>query len=155
MLIRRLEQSSRDITDLARLLIDMHASSGLALPPLNMTKVLQAVWECEQSGIVFVAERETDGGLTGAIGIVETPHWFSDETFLTDRFYYVRQEDRASGAAVGLLNAAKKYASILQKPLSVAVWNGEDVERKDRFFERKGMRRVGGIYLTGLEKETG
>jgi hypothetical protein len=152
MLIRRLEQSSRDVTDLLRLLMDMHATSGLDLPPLNMTKVLQSVWACEQTGVVFVAEKETDGAIVGALGIVEQAHWFSVDTFLADRFYYVRQGDRTSAAAVGLLNAAKKYASILQKPLSVSVWNGEDVARKDAFFERKGLRRVGGIYLTGLEK---
>jgi GNAT superfamily N-acetyltransferase len=153
-MVRRLEQSSRDVTDLLRLLADMHEKWGLALPPLNMGKAAQSMWECEQNGIIFVADRP-EGGFAGAIALLEQPYWFSDETFLADKFFYVRQEDRASRVAAELLSAAKKYASILEKPLSIVVWNGEDIERKDAFFERKGLRRVGGVYLRGLDKEEG
>jgi hypothetical protein len=152
MQVRRLDQTSDEVVKLLLLLEEMHSTSALDLPPLNMDKVVAAAAECENTGVIFIAAKP-DGSFAGVLGLVETAHWFSDETFLSDRFFFVRQADRASKAADSLLNAAKKYASILKKPLSVAVWSGEDVERKDSFFERKGLRRVGGIYVVGLEKE--
>jgi hypothetical protein len=32
-------------------------------------------------------------------------------------------------------------------PLLMAVVHGEDVARKDNFYERHGLARVGGVYL--------
>jgi GNAT superfamily N-acetyltransferase len=150
MLIRRLEQSSRDVTDLLRLLMDMHGASKLALPPVDMGKVLKGIWECDSTGVIFVAEQ--DGSIVGAIGLVLAEPWFSSETLLYDKFFYVKREHRASNAGDDLLSAAKKYASILGKPLNINHWFGEDIDRKDVYFRRKGFQRAGGIYVLGLEK---
>jgi hypothetical protein len=35
-------------------------------------------------------------------------------------------------------------------PLLMAVVNGEDVERKDKFYARHGFTRIGGVYNRGF-----
>lgn len=88
--------------------------------------------------------------LCGVLALQEGEHWYSHSKFLGDLAFYVTPSARASRIASHLLRAAIDYATMRGLPLLMAVVNGEDVERKDKFYQRHGLVRVGGVYNRGF-----
>lgn len=99
-------------------------------------------------GVAFVAEKA--GIIYGAIGLVKDHWFFSKKEFLGDKWFYVRPEARSSRCAFKLMDKAKEVAEALEIPLILAHIYGEDIERKNRFYERQGFRQLGCVYAKGL-----
>ena len=74
------------------LLLEMHKTSALDWPLLSLSRITSAFDECLASG--FVAVAESDGGVVGSIGARLAQHWFSDEPFIGDVWFYVTPSAR-------------------------------------------------------------
>lgn len=138
----------KDIPAMGGLLVEMHASIPMKLPPIAPHKVEAALRHCMQNGRIFLGYKKEK--LAGILGIQEGEHWYSHGKFLADLVFFVSPGARSSRIASHLLRAASEYATIRGLPLLMAVVNGEDVERKDWFYARHGFQRIGGVYHRGF-----
>jgi GNAT superfamily N-acetyltransferase len=147
-MIREMRKEPDEVVAIYHLLTEMHADSHLALPEIDPKSVVDWITTCAETGKLFVAER--DGKIVGALGIFPTKYWFSTDSFLTDRFFYVSPRHRNSSFASRLIDAAEDYALGEGMPLYIGVLSGVDVDRKDTFMVRSGFKRVGGAYMMGV-----
>lgn len=138
-----------DSSAILALLIEMHQTADVDLPPVNGAKAISRIARCIQDGTALVAE-DDDGNLAGSVGGEVSCDWYSDQPFLVDAWFYVRPTARSSRAALLLLRGFQDAARAADLPLRMGVFNGGDVERKDHFFTRAGLRRVGGFYVEGM-----
>lgn len=138
----------KDIPAIGTLLVQMHASIPMDLPPIAPHKVEAALRQCMQVGRIFLGYKGDKLG--GVLAVQEGEHWYSHGKFLGDLVFYVAPCARASRIASHLLRAAVGYATMRGLPLLMAVVNGEDVERKDKFYARHGFSRIGGVYNRGF-----
>lgn len=113
-------------------------------PPVDLDKMALHVARHIDDGVIFLAEK--DGKYAGIISGMPAQYWFSQEWYFLEGFFYVHPDHRKSRIALSLLRLLKKEAHFLGMKLVCSVSTGEDIARKDKFFERNGFRRVGGIY---------
>lgn len=128
---------------------EFHAelAESARFPGLSAVKVYGALRESQALGGLFIAvdtERELP---IGCVAMIEQPYWYSDAVFATDLLFYVSPAGRGTGAARMLLERAKQWAAERDLTLMMAVTAGGDVDAKDKFFKRRGLPRIGGIYL--------
>ena len=138
----------RDLPELARLLSTFAESCPLKLPPASLPKIERALARCLDSGIVFEAMRKERP--VGILALQEGEFWYSHSRFIGDLAYFVEPSSRASRHAAHLLKAGQEYATMRGLPLLMGVAHGGDVMRKDLFYTRHGMDRIGGIYARGM-----
>ena len=62
-------------------------------PKLHWGRVSHKINSVLLDGIVFVV-RDTDGNIVGSVGLEETDHWWSNENFLGDSWFYVLPKHR-------------------------------------------------------------
>ncbi|NBU88792.1 MAG: hypothetical protein EBS16_06230 [Betaproteobacteria bacterium] len=132
-----------DIPQICTLLVGMHREAAMKLPPISPLKVEESLRDCIRDGIVFLGFKEKLGGV---FALRKVCPWYSDQPFVADMVFYVAPFARKSTLASSLLRHGQRYATICGLPLASAVMSGVDVDRKDHFFTRNGMRRVGGLY---------
>jgi GNAT superfamily N-acetyltransferase len=135
----------REIVDF--LIEDFHDRYRDTLPPADFGKVVLYVGNHIQNGVVFTA-RDPSGELCGVISGLVTCPWFSTHPHVAEGCFFVSPDMRGTGAGVALLRHLGDWADKRGLPLICAVSTGDEVERKDRFFERQGFTRIGGIYRT-------
>jgi L-amino acid N-acyltransferase YncA len=138
----------KDIPAIGGLLMQMHHTAPMKLPPVAPHKVEAALRDCLKDGRIFVAHRGDK--LVGVLALQEVEHWYSHGKFVGDLVFYVDAGARTSRIASRLLRAASDYATIRGLPLLMAVVHGEDIVRKDHFYARHGFARVGGVYSRGF-----
>lgn len=138
-----------DASAILALLMEMHRTADINLPPINGAKAISRISRCIQDGAAYVAE-DAEGALIGSVGGEIGSDWYSDQPFLVDAWFYVRPAARSSRAAFSLLRSFRAAARDAGLPLRMGVFNGGDVERKDKFFSRAGLRRVGGYFVEGM-----
>lgn len=130
-----------------------HAEYSEWFPPVDVDKVIRHVGNFIEHGVVFVA-RSKDGQMAGVISGVLTAPWFSSVKLVTDGFFYVAPEFRSTRAATALVRTLKVWSAEQGiEELNCSVISGDDIDRKDRFFERNGFRRIGGIYRWRVTEE--
>jgi GNAT superfamily N-acetyltransferase len=124
-----------------------HASYASVLPPVEFSKVVLYIGKHLNDGVVFTA-RNDKGELIGVIaGMVSSP-WFSAKKHVSEGVFFVSPEARGTGVAADLLRHLKVWAADKNMALMCGVTTGDDLERKDQFFDRNGLVRIGGIYRT-------
>lgn len=124
-----------------------HAEYADQLPPADYGKVVLYIGEHINRGVVFLC-RSDAGELVGLIaGMVSSP-WFSTQKHVSEGVFFVLPEARGSKAAVMLINSLKQFAREQHMRLYAGVTIGKDLESKDKFFDRNGLERIGGIYRT-------
>lgn len=141
----KIERITGSNPDVLRLLVRMHEESGLRLPPVNLGKVARALDKCSH---IFVAL--SSGSVVGILALVRGEHWFSEREFLGDLVFYVAPEFRATRAAHMLLRLGKEAAIMEELPLMMAVVDGDDLDRKERFYEQCGLRKLGSVHGVGF-----
>jgi|TARA_R110000868_G_scaffold300126_1_gene560480 GNAT superfamily N-acetyltransferase len=135
-----------NILDITRFLIDeFHGSYIDTFPKVDFDKTLLYVCRHVIEGVVFFIEK--DHKIIGVIAGIEAEYWYSKEKFISEGFFFVHPDHRKSRIAFKLIQELKKYAKNLDLRLICGVSSGDDVERKDRFFEFNGLNRIGGIYI--------
>lgn len=139
----------KDREGIVRMIVD-HALPNwpLHLPETNEEKVAEKIRQVMDEGVIYVFESK--GEIVGSIGLLEVDFLFSDETFITDIWLYVKKENRSYKAARKLLMFARNYAKMLEKPLIMGHIYNENIERKDVLYQRLGLKRIGGFYAEGI-----
>lgn len=119
-----------------------------SLPPGDQAKIEAMLnWHLEHG---FLVTAMKNGDIIGVLALHPETYWYSDEQFVTDTVFYVHPRGRKSRAAQMLMEAGKEYAKELGLPMMLAVSSGGNVEKKDRFYERKGFSRIGGVFYRGV-----
>lgn len=138
-----------DASAIFHLLLLMHHEAPINLPPVNGAKSMRGIINTLEGGHAFVTE--DNGTLAGSIGGDISQDWYSESLFLADKWFFVPKDYRKSRSALLLLKAFKEHKTELGlQVLRMGVFNGEDVGRKDRFFEKAGFLKVGGLYVEGM-----
>jgi len=66
---------------------------------------------------------------------------------LNEGVFYVSPDARRSKAASMLLDALKDYAAELDMDLIVSTNTGQRLKAKERFFESKGLQKIGSVHV--------
>jgi hypothetical protein len=115
--IERLPADEGSFSLVFEMMLELYAVVGVA--PLNSEKYAKGVWGVMQEGMTFLA-RDAAGNAVGTIGLIETRFWYSDWTYLQDKWFYVRPSFRGH-AGLALLRAVRKEAE--EKDRIAYVWN--------------------------------
>lgn len=132
-----------ELPETARLLFDEFPQTL----PCRATADLGRILEGLHKAMPYVVVAVQDGRVVGALVLREETWWWSRQRFVTDRVFFVSPRARASRIATDMVRLAKGIAASVQAPLVMGVMNGEDADRKDRWFTRNGFRRLGGFYV--------
>ena len=128
--------------DLLRML---HAETPHA--SLSPAKLHQGLAEVVEHGTVIVSLTR-DGDLAGAVGLIEDAPWFSDDRWLTDRFFFVHPRHRRTPHARCLLDAARLVARDMGLPLHMTVTGiGDRTAGKVRLYSRALGEPCGAIWI--------
>ena len=127
------------------MLVEMHNNAEIKLTKLNTEKLVNKINEALHRGIIFVVH---DGNnIVGSIGGMVVSDWWSDETHLSDLWFYVSPSQRKSNAAMLLVKNFIKLAKEAKLTVRLGHVFSGDVERKDKFFERLGLIKAGSVYV--------
>ena len=145
------QASPTDAVAVLKLLKRMHAESPVNLPEVSDAKALIGIVQAMLSGVFMLATDASGKKLIGALGVVRESSWFSDTEEFIDVGFYVAPEHRATGAAVGLVDAVASMTADRGYPLRIGTWSaGEDADvGLSRWFGQHGFTRAGGIYVRG------
>lgn len=147
-MIRFLSDES-ELEKLIPLFISEGLEIGTDVTQLNREKLLTTLRACLHGAAILVSEE--DGIFTGTMTIVPIESYWSDDVTWLNLLYYVLPAHRKSTIAVKLLRLAKEYALRMGMAgkFHINVETLTDIERKDKFFERHGFKKLGGFYRLG------
>jgi len=132
-----------DISSMLDLLASMHQEAELE--DVNWIKVAHIVTDCIAHGLVLIAVTD-EGDLAGSIGGAVSTEWYADTPLLGDYWFYVRPEHRSTPAAFKLVKEWKEIANKGDLEIKMGHVLGEDIERKDKMFEKLGFEKLGSMY---------
>jgi len=144
MEIRR--ANALDISAIIHLITQMHSEAKFDIPPLDITKVTDAVVYAMKTGVVIVAINE-EKKLVGSIGGVASDDWFSKEKVLGDLWFYVLEKWRNTKTALSLIKEFIKVGKEAKLKLKLGHIYFGDIERKDNFYEKLGFVKAGCTYV--------
>ena len=133
-----------DISALYGMLHVMHCETVHDVSPIRSDKLIAAISKCIHDGGVLVAE--VDGRIIGSIGGAEMTDWWSDKKYLADKWFFVYRQHRKSTSDTLL---SKKFMKIGQEagvPVKLGHVYSGDIDRKDNFYERLGLCKVGSLF---------
>lgn len=141
-----------DATSILLLLLKMHREMPSAASfPVHHGKAAQAIAGVLSNGLCLVVEDE-DSLIVGSIGgYIGKNLWYSDQAVLGDTWFFVHPDHRKSTAADTLVSAFLAEGARLKIPVQLAHIAGDDLERKDKFFERKGLVKMGSVFFKAPE----
>lgn len=122
-----------------------HNFAGIEHGRVNAERAYAYIWDALTNGAVWLVRDED--GIAGSISLTPRQLWWTDTDYWGDGWFYVRPDKRTTKAAFMLLGAAEDFCRQTGKPLSICVWNAEEVDRKDRFLRRMGFIGLGGFYV--------
>jgi GNAT superfamily N-acetyltransferase len=134
-----------DLSDLYMMLLVMHSGTIAGTSPVNSEKLTATISNALHRGIVLVAE--VDGKIVGSIGGMETSDWWSDKLYLADLWFFVYKEHRKSRAAIKLVRSFLEIGRDAKVAVKLGHVYSGDIDRKDNFYERLGMSKVGSLYM--------
>lgn len=120
----------KSFVDVFELLVALHKEGGYA--PLNGEKAARQTYGVLQEGMTLIA-RNGDGQAVGVLPLTEVEFWYSDETFLLGRDFYVRPRYRRGKVGAALLKAAREEGERRGKLVFVQVDNPDRKPKKTRF----------------------
>lgn len=144
MEIRR--ANALDISAIIHLITQMHAEAKFDIPALDITKVTDSVIYAMKIGIVIVVIND-EKKLVGSIGGIASEDWFTKENTLGDMWFYVLEKYRNSKTAVSLIKEFMNVGKEAKLKLKLGHIYFGDIERKDNFYEKLGLVKVGCTYL--------
>lgn len=146
------DAKNEDVSQLVELGELMHAESDFAFLPYDRAKVrrlIAAYIEGAEMRCGLVAESE--GCIVGMLGGYLTDYFFCDELIACDEILFVKRESRGSAAALRLVQAFREWARERgAREVCLGTSTGIHPERTGRFYERLGLRCVGGLYKQRL-----
>ena len=134
-----------DLSELYMMLYVMHSETVDGTSPINSEKLTAVISDALHRGIVIVAE--VNGKIVGSIGGMETSDWWSDKLYLADLWFFVYKEHRNSRAALKLVKSFLEIGRDAKIQVKLGHVYSGDIDRKDNFYERLGMAKVGSLYM--------
>jgi GNAT superfamily N-acetyltransferase len=133
-----------DISEIYMMLMVMHSGTVDGTSPVDSEKLTAAINNTLHKGIVIVFE--VDGKIAGSIAGLETSDWWSNDKYLADMWFFVYKEHRKSNIAVKLVKSFMQVAKKSKFKVKLGHVYSGDGDRKDKFFERFGLSKVGSLY---------
>ena len=133
-----------DISEIYMMLMVMHSGTVVGTSPVDSEKLTAAINNTLHKGIVIVFE--VDGKIAGSIAGLETSDWWSSDKYLADMWFFVYKEHRKSNIAVKLVKSFMQVAKKSKFKVKLGHVYSGDGDRKDKFFERFGLSKVGSLY---------
>jgi len=127
------------------MLMVMHSGTVDGTSPVNSEKLTLVISDALHRGVVIVAE--IDGKIVGSIAGMETSDWWSDKLYLADLWFFVYKEHRKSRAAIKLVRSFLEVGREAKVTVKLGHVYSGDLDRKDNFYERLGMAKVGSLYM--------
>jgi hypothetical protein len=94
--------------------------------------------------------------IIGTLGLKECSHWWSDDAFIGDTWFFVRPEFRNVKDDVKpsnmLLEAGMKYAEEQNLPLIMGIYNVGSLDKAEKLLLNKGFHQIGGTYYNGINR---
>lgn len=134
-----------DLSELYAMLMVMHSGTVDGTSPINSEKIKTAINNVLHRGAAIVAE--VDGKIVGSIGGMQTSDWWSDKLYLADLWFFVYKEHRKSRAALRLVKSFLEIGQNTNIKVKLGHVYSGDIDRKDNFYERLGMAKVGSLYM--------
>jgi len=134
-----------DISGIIFLLTNMHKQTTLDVPKINTQKMINKINELLHKGIILVAIQ--DNKIVGSIAGMPVTDWWSDESYLSDAWFYVLPESRKSDIAKKLITSFIKIAKEVKIKIRLGHVFSGDVSRKDLFYEKLGFVKAGSVYM--------
>jgi GNAT superfamily N-acetyltransferase len=122
----------------------MHSETIEGTSPIDSEKLTSAINNALHKGVVIVFD--VNGKIAGSIAGVETSDWWSKEKYLADMWFFVYKEHRRSNIAAKLIKSFMRIAKEAQFKIKLGHVYSGDGERKDKFYERLGLSKVGSLY---------
>jgi len=132
-----------DFSHICAMLTTMHAESEIELGSISPKKLSEIVLRTINDGAVLVAL--DDGKIIGSIGGGPATEWWSDDLIFGDLWFYVYKQNRESKAGIQLIKKFIDAGAGMNIKLG-HIYNG-DMDRKDMFYERLGLNKVGSTYI--------
>ena len=123
----------------------MHKQTTLDVPKINTQKMINKINELLHKGIILVAIQ--DNKIVGSIAGMPVTDWWSDESYLSDAWFYVLPESRKSDIAKKLITSFIKIAKEVKIKIRLGHVFSGDVSRKDLFYEKLGFVKAGSVYM--------
>ena len=133
-----------DLSEIYMMLNVMHSETIEGTSPIDSEKLTSAINNALHKGVVIVFD--VNGKIAGSIAGVETSDWWSSEKYLADMWFFVYKEHRRSNIAAKLINSFMRVAKEAQFKIKLGHVYSGDGERKDKFYERLGLSKVGSLY---------
>ena len=134
-----------DLSELYVMLMAMHSETVDGTSPVNSEKIKTAINNVLHRGAAIVAE--VDGKIVGSIGGMQTSDWWSDKLYLADLWFFVYKKHRKSRAALRLVKSFLEIGQNTNIKVKLGHVYSGDIDRKDNFYERLGMAKVGSLYM--------
>ncbi len=133
-----------DLSEIYMMLNVMHSETIEGTSPIDSEKLTSAINNALHKGVVIVFD--VNGKIAGSIAGVETSDWWSSEKYLADMWFFVYKEHRRSNIAAKLIKSFMRVAKEAQFKIKLGHVYSGDGERKDKFYERLGLSKVGSLY---------
>ena len=134
-----------DAPELMELCRELHAENGMF--EMNESKVAAMLEKAfRQQGAIIGALGPT-GGIEGAIFMLISSFWYTNDWCLEELFNYVKPEHRRSTNAKELINFGKRCSDELGIPLVIGVVSNERTKAKVGLYQRQLADPVGAYFL--------
>lgn len=127
--IERAGTDEQSFIDVFTLLVELHKEGGFA--PMNSQKAAEQVYSVLQQGMTLLARNER-GEPVGVLPLIEVDFWYSDETFLFGKSFYVKPRYRRGRVGVELLKAAREEGERRNKLVFIETDNPDRKPKKTR-----------------------
>jgi len=133
-----------DLSGIYMMLNVMHSETINSTSSIDSEKLTSAISNALHRGVVLVFD--VDGKIAGSIAGLETSDWWSSEKYLADMWFFVYKEHRKSNIASKLVKSLMQLARESNVKIKFGHVYSGDGERKDKFYERLGLSKVGSLY---------
>jgi GNAT superfamily N-acetyltransferase len=144
--LKIMEASGSDVPRVANFLVErFHKEYEDWYPPVDVERSIAYIGDHWEHGKIFIC---LDGdNIVGVTMAKPIPYWFSRSSFLNEGVFYVAPEARRTKAASMLVDALKTLAETLDLDLMLSTNTGSRLKAKERFFESKGLHRIGTMHV--------
>jgi len=121
------EQDGKDIADfLARYFHAEHSLDGGKSPKIHWGKTSWQINNVLLKGIVYVVRKNKN--IIGTLGLKECSHWWSDDAFIGDTWFFVRPEFRNVKDAISSIT--NKIKDVIKRFYKTVIFKFTEMVRK-------------------------
>jgi hypothetical protein len=135
----------RDEEELMAICHKLHSENGLF--EMNEDKVRSMLRKAFNQDGGIIGALGPPGQIEGAIYMLISNYWYSDQWFLEELFSFVLPEYRRSTNAKDLITFAKRCSDELGIPLVIGVISNERTEAKVALYQRQLNKPAGAFFV--------